>query len=117
MSDRICTMPGCNPARVKHIAVFGHDANESTIRKRIRAFQNEGVHVTGFTFARRRAGLIDAPSWDNVELGSTVDRNYLRRIPTLLRAVLLASRRARTLRKADVIYARNIDMLAVAVAV
>ncbi len=98
------------------IAFFGHDANESTILKRANAFLHQGCTVVGFMFRRDRVGLQSAAIFRNVELGSTRDRSYIRRLPLLMLGIWRAVRSPATLRGADVIYARNIDMLTVALA-
>lgn len=98
------------------IAFFGHDAGEPTVVKRVTTLTAQGCLVIGFTFHRKRPdlGQTVAPAWTNVDLGSTVDRNYLRRIPRLLAAVLKALTRRRLLRRADVLYARNLDQALIA---
>jgi succinoglycan biosynthesis protein ExoL len=98
------------------IAFFGHDASEPTTVKRIRGLVAEGCLVIGFTFQRKRsdAGPAIAPTWTNIDLGFTVDRNYLRRIPRLIAAVLRIFARRDLLRRADVLYARNLDQAVVA---
>ena len=98
------------------IAFFGHDANESTILKRANAFLQQGCTVIGFMFRRDRVGLKSGSIFRNVELGSTRDRSYMRRLPRLMLGIWRAARARGTLRRVDVIYARNIDMLAVALA-
>ncbi|MGJ3263631.1 MAG: glycosyltransferase [Salinarimonas sp.] len=100
------------------VAVFGHDAYDSTVRKRISGFQDAGRHVLGFTFARPRPEDAHPPeiSWENVPLGATRDRNYARRLPILASALPRVLRHADALREARVIYARNIDMMALALA-
>jgi succinoglycan biosynthesis protein ExoL len=104
---------GAGPRR--RIAFFGHDSAESTIIKRISAFQSHGSEVIGFMFKRSRDQPQRAATWDNVELGTTFDRSYLRRVPKLLGAVGKVLLRREYLRRCDIFYARNIDMLAVAV--
>jgi len=108
--------PGPAPADTRTIAFFGHDANESTIIKRATAFELHGCRVIGFMFRRERGSTAErSPSWQNVDLGTTVDRNYLARVPRLLRAVLVLMRNRKLLCECNVLYARNIDMLLLAV--
>lgn len=102
------------PSTAPLIAVFGHDAAESTLRKRIASFQNHGWRVAGFTFARPKSAAAPDPFWHDTHLGRTRDRNYARRLPALAAAVPRILRRAETLRAARALYARNIDMLALA---
>jgi succinoglycan biosynthesis protein ExoL len=97
------------------IAFFAHDSQESTVIKRARSFQAHGARVVGFMFRRERDGRKALPEWDNVDLGATVDRNYLARLPRLFAGIAKCIRNARELRACDAIYARNIDMLLVAV--
>ncbi|HSP26860.1 MAG TPA: glucosyl transferase, partial [Saliniramus sp.] len=96
---------------------FGHDSRESTIKKRIASFQAQGWRVRGLTFARSRVeeAQSETPFWENVHLGLTQDRNYHRRVTALARAVPKILREAETIRSASVIYARNMDMMALAV--
>jgi succinoglycan biosynthesis protein ExoL len=96
------------------VAFFGHDSNEPTVIKRMSAFAAAGARVVAFTFTRDR-GAEPASRFENVHLGFTRDRNYLRRLPGLIWGLLVALGKVRTLRRANVIYARNIDMALIAV--
>lgn len=96
------------------IVFFGHDWTESTIIKRVDAFQQNGAHVTGFMFRRLHDKIALAPNWTNVALGATRDGRYLRRVGQLFAALPTVFRNRALLRNADVIYARNTDMLACA---
>lgn len=99
------------------IGFFGHDSGESTVIKRATAFMAHGASVTGFMFHRIRRRSPPPPAWLNFDLGVTHDRNYLRRLPQLVRGVFKAVRHHATLRQQHVLYARNVDMLFIAVAV
>jgi succinoglycan biosynthesis protein ExoL len=128
MTDNQLLVPDVTPAATSSqnetaspvLAFFGHDARESTIKKRIAAFQAHGWTVRGFTFARDRFeepdAASEAPFWTNTELGLTQDRNYRRRLTALARAIPKILRERNAIRAAEVIYARNIDMMALAVA-
>jgi succinoglycan biosynthesis protein ExoL len=105
-----------SPARrVPTSAFFGHDSDESTVIKRARAFQAEGARVVGFMFRRERNKREGAVEWQNVPFGTTVERNYLVRVPKLLLAILKTVRNRDLLKQCDIIYARNLDMLLIAV--
>ena len=99
------------PVRQRHVAFFGHDAGDAAVRRRVQAFQDEGVHVTGFMMRRRDAGPTD---WDNVDLGQTHDGAFVQRIRQVFTGAGIAAKQGDVLAKADVIYARNLDMLACA---
>jgi hypothetical protein len=96
------------------IAFFTHDSTESTVRKRVNAFQANGAFVFGLMFRRSRGEPVSPPNWSNVDLGETLDRNYLRRLPKLAQAILRAVRHRHDFAASEVFYARNIDMLFVA---
>jgi succinoglycan biosynthesis protein ExoL len=102
------------PARVRRIAFFAHDSRESVVIKRARAFQAAGASVIGFMFHRERDKDQPNPVWENVELGATLDRNYLARLSKLCGGLWTVLRHRRALANCDVIYARNIDMMALA---
>jgi succinoglycan biosynthesis protein ExoL len=101
---------------VKKIAFFAHDSGESTVIKRAKAFQATGASVIGFMFRRDRGTTRPAPTWTNVALGATVDRNYLARLPKLAAGLWTTLRHRGALSDCDVIYARNFDMMAIATA-
>jgi succinoglycan biosynthesis protein ExoL len=92
------------------IAFFGHDAADAAVRRRVQGFRDDGLAVTGFMM-RRRSDL-DIP-WDNVDLGLTFDGAYRQRIQSIFRGARLAAADPR-LAEADLVYARNLDMLATA---
>ena len=90
---------------------FGHDAHDPAVQRRIKAFEHAGAEVQGFTM--RRGAAFDAP-WRNIDLGETRDAAFAQRIGTLWGARALIRPHADILRGADVIYARNLDMLTLA---
>jgi succinoglycan biosynthesis protein ExoL len=96
------------------VVFFGHDATESTVIKRARAFAAAGVEVRGFTFRREKFNCDYAPEWANTPLGTTVDRHYGRRLVALVRALPALVRARHELASLDFLYARNLDMAALA---
>lgn len=106
----------CPSSTCPLLAFFGHDSNEPTVVKRMSAFAAAGARVVGFTFTRARPGARPAARFENIHLGFTRDRDYLGRLPGLARGLAVALAHARMLQRADVIYARNIDMALVALA-
>lgn len=97
------------------IATFLHDAREATVHKRILALQSYGCRVVAFGFLR--SGRVEGPQlpFEFISLGITRDRRYLHRGWQLLRSVFMCFRHAGRLRQADIIQARNLDMLALSV--
>ena len=103
--------PAPQGSEMTRIAFFGHDVADAAVRRRARGFQDDGFQVTGFMM-RRREPL--AQEWDNVDLGQTHDGAFLQRIRQVFRGARIAAASGDQLRSADVIYARNLDMLACA---
>lgn len=93
------------------IAFFGHDAADAAVRRRVQGFRDDGLDVIGFTMHRRDDYSVD---WDNIDLGRTFDAAYAQRIASIFRGASLAAAQREKLASADVIYARNLDMLATA---
>ncbi len=93
------------------IAFFGHDAADAAVRRRVQGFRDDGLEVTGFMMRRHDSVSVD---WDNVDLGRTFDGAYVQRIKSILAGARKASAEREKLAAADVIYARNLDMLATA---
>lgn len=93
------------------IAFFAHDAADAAVRRRVQGFRDDGLDVVGFTMRRRDDVAVD---WWNVDLGRTFDANYKQRIKAIFAGARLAAAERDLLASADVIYARNLDMLATA---
>lgn len=93
------------------IAFFGHDAADAAVRRRVRGFLDDGLQVTGFMMRRRDPGSLD---WDNVDLGETRDGAFMQRIRQVFAGARRAAASCEKLAGADLIYARNLDMLACA---
>lgn len=96
---------------------IGVDATNPTLILRIRSFLRAGVDLTCFTFRRHKFNAGFQPEWHNVNLGDTVDRRYLFRLPALVRAVRRMLRHSDDFCAADFIYARNLDLLVLGVLV
>lgn len=94
------------------IIFFGHDAYDPAIQRRIAALENAGADVHAFTMRR---GPPFSPSWRNVDLGATRDAAFIQRLGAMARAAPIILEHGEKLRGADAFYARNLDMLALAV--
>jgi len=93
------------------IAFFGHDAADAAVRRRVQGFLDDGLEVTGFMMRRRDPGAIN---WENIDLGETRDGAFVQRIRQVFSGARRAAAARDKLAAADVIYARNLDMLACA---
>ncbi|MBS0234806.1 MAG: glucosyltransferase [Proteobacteria bacterium] len=93
---------------------FGGDITNPTSILRINSFRKAGVHVSSFTFRRRKFNSAFEPDWQNYHLGYTADRNYSLRILAIMRACWIVAQNKRVFDGADFLYARMIDMALIA---
>lgn len=96
------------------LAVFGFDAAEAAQIRRIRSYMACGFAVRGFTMRRRNMNENFEPFWPNVALGEISNNSLARRVRSLAAALPVIARHRHALADADVIVARNLDMLALA---
>lgn len=94
-----------------HIAYFGHDTADAGVRRRVTAFERDGLSVTGFMMTRSSDVSTE---WTNIVLGTTRDGAFLHRIKSIFSGARIAASHPDTLASADLIFARNLDMLACA---
>ncbi|MBU2888763.1 hypothetical protein [Celeribacter halophilus] len=99
---------------VQHIAFFGHNAKDSAVRRRAIAMQRAGFKVTGLM--PRRGAATPVP-FDWVDLGETRDNDYIHRIKSIFTGANTALAQRDILEETDLFYARNLDMLALALKV
>ncbi len=93
------------------IAFFGHDAADAAVRRRVQGFRDDGLSIIGYMMRRRDDVAVN---WENVDLGRTFDGNYVQRVKSIVGGARKAAADKDRLAAADVIYARNLDMLATA---
>jgi succinoglycan biosynthesis protein ExoL len=94
-----------------HVAFFGHNSGDAAVRRRAVAFRRAGCEVTGFMPHR---GLAEPTPWRTVDLGETHDNRYMQRMGSILSGARRALAERGLLGLADLFYARNLDMLALA---
>ncbi|MEM7327218.1 MAG: glycosyl transferase [Pseudomonadota bacterium] len=96
------------------VAFFGHDAYDAAIRRRIKSFHDDGLSVDGFMMRR---GPLPETAWTNYDLGETRPGAFIHRAKSIFSGTKQALKHREALAAADIIYARNLDMMAVAVRV
>ncbi|MEO1240044.1 MAG: glycosyltransferase, partial [Pseudomonadota bacterium] len=87
---------------------------EASQIRRIASLLKLGHEVTSFSFRRGNMQTDFVPTWPNVDLGHMPNQQFAKRILCLLRAVPRVLRHGSTLRRSDVIIARNFDLLVLA---
>lgn len=101
----------------RSVAYFAFNRDDAATRRRVAALRRDGIAVSGFAMRRAdREGGGPAPDWLTADLGRTRDNAYLQRLAAIARGVRRTLARRDALAAADVILARNLDMLAIAVA-
>lgn len=93
---------------MQKVAYFGHDVADAAVRRRIWALEQDHLEVISFT--KRRSGLLKT-DWENIDLGQTRDGAFIHRIVSVFSGAYRAWRAAEKLKTADIIIARNLDML------
>ena len=93
------------------IAFFGHDAGDAAVRRRVEGFRRDGLEVVRFMMRRSDTARDDET---DIDLGRTFDANYLQRLARIFAGARIAAGQKGLLASSDVIYARNLDMLATA---
>ena len=96
------------------LSFFCPDVTDASTLKRVQQFMDFGYSVTVFGFRRDRYNTDYQPPWPNVPLGFTTDLKYWHRLSALLHAVPALFANRRTLARASIFYARNIDQLLLA---
>ncbi|WP_306251531.1 hypothetical protein [Parvularcula sp. IMCC14364] len=96
------------------IAFFAHDAGDAAVRRRVAGFKAVEADVTGFMMRRAEN---EQREWRNIDLGQTFDAAYWQRLQAIRQGVSVAMQHEELLRQADLIFARNLDMLICAMAV
>ena len=96
------------------LAFFCPDVTDASTLKRVQQFMDFGYTVTVFGFRRERYNTDYQPPWPNVPLGFTTDARYWHRLSALLHAIPALFANRRTLARASIFYARNIDQLLLA---
>lgn len=96
------------------LSFFCPDVTDASTLKRVQQFIDFGYSVTVFGFRRERYNTAFQPPWPNVPLGFTTDARYWHRLRALLHAIPALFANRRTLARASIFYARNIDQLLLA---
>ena len=96
------------------LVYFVHDLNDPTVARRVRFLRSGNIAVTvmGFSRGARRADILK--DVDAIELGRTHDRRLVARIGSVLLACFRLWRFRGHLRQADVLMARQLEMLTIA---
>ena len=101
-------------SRMASIFVFGFDLGEAAQIRSIRSLLACGHTVRSATMRRRNMNLGFEPEWPNIHLYHVENEHFARRLVTTLAAIAKMARQRDAITGADVIVARNFDMLLIA---
>lgn len=93
------------------VIFFGHNPEDAAIKRRAVAMMQSGFDLTGYMPRRGAPKTHDFPV---IDLGETRDNAYLERIAHIFSGAKAAMEHPVPLQQADLLYARNLDMLALA---
>ena len=91
------------------IACFAHERGDARVMKRVSALQAQGWQVRGYMFHRIRDRVDTPPFWENVELGITENRKYIKRIFSLFGSLSILWKQRKRLAEVQAWYAVNTD--------
>lgn len=94
---------------MKTLAFFAHERGDARVRKRIAAFQDQGLEVIGYTFHRERDKVDPEPTWQNIHLGTTYNRRYLQRLLTFVGSLGILWRHRISFGESTAMYVVNTD--------
>jgi hypothetical protein len=103
--------PPLRQTPVKKIVYFAHDLSNGNVHRLVRMLVAGGAKVTPTGFRRSASPVNAVEGIPAIDLGRTDDRRLVRRAVTVGRAMAKLGDLADELRDADVILARNLEML------
>ena len=99
-----------------NILLLAHDVSDAAIAKRIEMLRIGGASVTVAGFRRSPSPITSLAGCPVIDLGRTRNGRFLQRIAMVVWVLLHLKRYKDIFARADVILARNLEMLAIAVA-
>lgn len=102
-----------SPSTPRKVLYFGFDAAHTSVRRRMRQI-DEVTQLVGLTFRRTRYNSDYVPEWDNIDLGLLKDGHYAERMLVMMGAFRKIVANKARLQDADLVIARNLDLLALA---
>jgi succinoglycan biosynthesis protein ExoL len=103
-----------DPRVIAKVAYFVHDLTDPAVHRRIRMLCAGGAAVTPIGFRRSAEPSLFVEGIPAVDLGRSIEGKLSRRAISVIRALAKLEAIAKYVAEADVIIARNLEMLAVA---
>ncbi|MGB7240877.1 MAG: glycosyltransferase [Sulfitobacter sp.] len=99
---------------IARVFVFAFDLTEASQVRRIQSLADLGHDVSSAAFRRGNMNADFEPNWHNVDLGHIENESYAKRLIAMLRAIWRLRKSPGDIAAADVLIARNFDLLAIA---
>ena len=100
--------------RILHIAYFVHDLSDPAVARRVRMFEAGGARVSLIGFRRSERPPAFANLVKLIDLGRTEDAQLKKRALSVLKTWLSIGPVARAIKGADVVVARNLEVMLLA---
>ena len=97
------------------ILFLAHDLSDAAVQKKIQIMTKGGASVSVAGFRRSNRATITLSAAKVIDLGRTYDANLTQRIWTVLREIVFLRQYKELFQNNDIIIARNLEMLAIAV--
>jgi hypothetical protein len=95
----------------RHLAYFVHDLGDAAVMRRVRMLHAGGARVTVVGFRRREQPVSALDGARTIDLGQTRDGRFVHRVWAVVRTLARFGHVHHAVRDADVIMARNLEML------
>jgi succinoglycan biosynthesis protein ExoL len=96
------------------VVYFVHNVGDPAVARRVEMLRAGGAGVVVIGFRRDQQATLSIPGVEVIELGQSFDARFLQRSTLVLRALAQLSRHRKVFGSADVIVARNLEMLVLA---
>ncbi|MDB5594153.1 MAG: hypothetical protein JWM36_1114 [Hyphomicrobiales bacterium] len=96
------------------VVYFVHNVGDPAVARRVEMLRAGGAEVVVIGFRRDRQAPLCIPGVEVLELGQSFDARFLQRSTLVLRSLAQLSRYRKVFGSADVIVARNLEMLVLA---
>ena len=97
-----------------NVLYLAHDLSDAAVRRRVLMLKAGGARVTVAGFQRAGNALADDPDLEVIVLGRTADARLGQRVAAVLSASVTLKRKLSGVARPDVVFARNLEMLALA---
>lgn len=100
-----------NLTKTQSVVFVAHNRNDSAVKRRAKGFMAAGAELTGFMYRRDGDHRRLFEGWNNVDLGYVGHGQIFQRLGRHAGALQRIFRERKVFKSADIVYARNLDLL------